>query len=229
MPPPRRPRASRPLAAALTAMVMAGVLAALVYGFAPGLPRQIAQAALRAVAFTAPPAPKPPPPAPAKTAAGASGAAGRKAVARPVTASQSLTKPITAPLAAATGNAETSGARAAGAGSGAAGPGQGPGSGAGGYGAGAGTKAVKLSGEIEERDYPKAGRAVRLGHSVTVVLSVGADGRVNACRVHSPGPDPEADAITCRLAQQRFRFKPATDAFGNPVPSQVGWRQNWFY
>jgi periplasmic protein TonB len=43
-----------------------------------------------------------------------------------------------------------------------------------------------------------------------------------------PSPDPEADAIVCRLAEQRFRFRPATDAAGNPVPATYGWRQEWF-
>ena len=228
-PPPRHPRASRPLAAALTATVLAGVLAALVYGFAPDLPARMARAAFTAIAFDAP---KPPPATKpqAKAEAGARGAAGRKAVAAPVNAAARVpVKPLVAPTTSASGSAMQSGAQAAGAGAGTAGGGMGTGSGAGGSGAGAGRKAEKVAGDIADADYPKAGRAMRLGHSVTVVLSVDADGRVSACRVHSPGPDPEADAITCRLAQQRFRFRPATDAAGNPVASQFGWRQSWFY
>ena len=34
--------------------------------------------------------------------------------------------------------------------------------------------------------------------------------------------------ITCALALQRFRFKPATDGQGNPVASTYGWRQRWY-
>jgi protein TonB len=39
----------------------------------------------------------------------------------------------------------------------------------------------------------------------------------------------EADAITCRLAIQRFRFRPATDTDGKPVVSTFGWQQRGFY
>ena len=59
-------------------------------------------------------------------------------------------------------------------------------------------------------------------------MTVGTDGRASNCRVTEPSPDPEADRITCRLAVERFRFKPATDAIGNPVPATYGWRQRWF-
>ena len=48
------------------------------------------------------------------------------------------------------------------------------------------------------------------------------------CRIHRASPDPEADRITCQLATERFRFKPATDAAGNPVVSTFGWQQRWF-
>jgi protein TonB len=30
------------------------------------------------------------------------------------------------------------------------------------------------------------------------------------------------------LIRQRFRFTPARDAQGNPVPSEQGWRQRWW-
>jgi protein TonB len=228
-PPPRHPQANRPLAAGLTGVVLAGVLAALVYGFAPDLPRQIARAALTAINLD-PPKPRPSPPPPAHKDAGASGAAGKRAVAAPVKAEARVAvMPVVAPTVASTGVAAQSGALAAGAGSGAAGSGMGTGSGAGGSGGGAGRKAEKIAGEIADKDYPKAGRALRLGHSVTVVLTIGSDGRVSDCLVRDPGPDPEADAITCRLIRQRFRYRPATNALGQPVESRTGWRQSWFY
>jgi protein TonB len=46
--------------------------------------------------------------------------------------------------------------------------------------------------------------------------------------VVEPSPDPEADRITCRLAEERFRFRPARNAGGEPVAAQYGWRQRWF-
>jgi protein TonB len=227
-PSPRHPRANRPLAAGLTAAVLGGVLAMLVYGFAPDLPRQIARATLTAINLD-PPKRRPAPP-PAHKDAGASGAAGKKAVAAPVTAAARLAvMPTAAPTVSATGTASQSGALAVGAGTGSAGGGMGSGSGMGGSGVGAGRKAEKIAGEIADRDYPEAGRALRLGHSVTVLLTIGTDGRVGDCLVRDAGPDPEADAITCRLIRQRFRYRPATNALGQPVESRTGWRQSWFY
>jgi protein TonB len=88
---------------------------------------------------------------------------------------------------------------------------------------------VHLSGTISSaRDYPAKSRNLRLGSEVTVALTVGIDGRVRGCRVHRPSRDPEADRTTCRLATERFRFRPATDAAGQPVESVYGWRQRWF-
>jgi protein TonB len=132
--------------------------------------------------------------------------------------------------AASTGDVTRSGASSAGAGSGGGNSGSGTGAGGNGDGAGSGaTRAVKIAGDITAtRDYPARTRKLRLGKSVIVVLTVGTDGRVHACRIHQASPDPEADAITCRLATERFRFRPATDRTGNPVVSEFGWQQRWF-
>ncbi len=137
---------------------------------------------------------------------------------------------VTAPVASA-GSAAVSGAAAAGAATGAGGAGQGTGAGGSGDGTGGGLaqKAVKLSGDINStRDYPPDPEGRRLGSSVIVVLTVLTDGRAGGCRVLRPSADPLADAATCRLAIQRFRFKPATDAAGNAVHSTYGWKQAWF-
>ena len=90
---------------------------------------------------------------------------------------------------------------------------------------------MKIAGEISDaRDYPTppGGRRVRLGHSVTIAMTVGTDGRASNCRIVSPSPDPAADRLTCELAIARFRFRPAIDVNGNPVPATYGWRQSWF-
>ena len=151
---------------------------------------------------------------------------------RPIdTASHVVTAPV-----ASSGLAMVSGAAAAGAGSGAGGTGQGTGAGGSGAGMGGGgtggglaQKAVKLSGDINStRDYPPDPDSRRLGSSVIVVLTVLTDGRVGDCRVLRPSADPLADAVTCRLAIQRFRFRPATDAAGQSVQSSFGWKQSWF-
>lgn len=146
---------------------------------------------------------------------------------RPVNAPSRV---VTAPVASS-GSATDSGAAAAGAGSGAGGAGQGTGAGNSGAGTGGGLaqKAVKLSGDINStRDYPPDPEGRRLGSSVIVVLTVLTDGRAGGCRVVRPSADPLADAATCRLAMQRFRFRPATDAAGKAVQSSFGWKQSWF-
>ena len=90
---------------------------------------------------------------------------------------------------------------------------------------------VKIAGDINDaRDYPvpPGGREIRRGHHVIVHMTVGTDGRARNCRIVEPSPDPEADRITCRLAEERFRFRPARDEDGNPVAAPYGWRQDWF-
>ena len=90
---------------------------------------------------------------------------------------------------------------------------------------------VKIAGDINDaRDYPvpPGGREIRRGHHVIVHMTVGTDGRPRNCSIVEPSPDPEADRITCRLAEERFRFRPARDEDGNPVAAPYGWRQDWF-
>ncbi|MBX9884182.1 MAG: energy transducer TonB [Novosphingobium sp.] len=186
-------------------------------------------------AYSVPLDPPPPPPAsPASTPqpAGAEGAAAKAAKPKPVVAAPARipTKAMTAAPAASTGDATKSGATSAGAGTGGGTSGSGTGASGTGDGAGSGaSRAVKIAGDITAtRDYPARTRNARLGSSVIVVLTVGTDGRVRACRIHKPSPDPEADAITCRLATQRFRFRPATDRAGNAIESEYGWQQSFF-
>lgn len=184
-----------------------------------------------------PPAPPPPAPAtsrPAREAEGAQGAAGRKARATQIVAARARipTTTVAAAPAASTGNDTRSGASAAGAGTGGGSAGTGTGSGGSGNGAGgryAATPPVKIAGEITSaRDYPREGRDSRLGRSVVIILTVGTDGRVAGCRVHRSSGDAEADIVTCRLATQRFRFRPALDRSGAPVEAAYGWEQRWF-
>ncbi|WP_353227713.1 TonB family protein [Novosphingobium sp.] len=163
-------------------------------------------------------------------AQGASGAAGKRAQADQLVAAPTpirLPAPI-APLVAGTGSEAQSGAAASGEGTGGGNTGTGTGNGVTGNGSGGGTRPVKLAGDLVERDFPPAGRAKRLGTAVTVVLTVGTDGRVSQCRVHQPSGDPDADTITCKLAVERFRFEPARDADGNAVEAQYGWQQRFF-
>lgn len=219
-------------------IVVAHVLAfyGLVRVFAPDAVRSVERSVMSTfnVTITAPP--PPPPQAEARPDEGAAGDPGRQAVPKPITAPTPripVTSPIPVPRASSTGAANSSGAQDSGAGTGAAGSGEGTGSGRAGGGQGgiAATKPIKIAGDINSAaDFPvpPGGRQARFGTSVTVYMTVGTDGRASNCRVVRPSPDAEADAIVCRLAEQRFRFRPATDSEGNPVSATYGWRQEWF-
>lgn len=176
--------------------------------------------------------PKPTPTPTAPEPAGAAAQEGRKAVAKATIAMARVpAKTVPAPPVASTGNDVRSGAAQQGQGTGGGGSGAGTGSGASGNGAGGGLarKAEKIAGDIRStRDYPRSGQDARIGKRVVILLNVGADGRVTGCKVWRASGVPEADAVTCRLASERFRFRPATDGEGNPVASTYGWEQRWF-
>jgi protein TonB len=213
------------LVGALHLLVLAGLMRA----FAPGFTATVVERAASLVTVTV----RTPPPAP-EPEEGAAAEQGRKATPREVVAPKARPAPsVLAPSAASTGAANDAGAGPSEQGAGAGGEGSGIGSGRGGAGTGgiAVSRPVKIAGDINDaRDYPTppGGRQVRIGHSVTIAMTVGTDGRASNCRIVSPSPDPVADRITCELAVSRFRFRPATDAAGNPVPATYGWRQSWF-
>ena len=177
-----------------------------------------------------PPSPEPEPDE------GAQGDPGRDAVPQPRTAPSPkirLKEDPPQPRVSSTGTQDSAGAAQSGSGTGAAGSGDGLGSGRGGDGRGGivATKPAKIAGDIRSaRDYPapEGGRESRFGQSVTIVMTVGVDGRASDCRVVNPSNDPAADRITCELAVSRFRFKPARDQNGDPVAAPYGWRQTFF-
>lgn len=213
---------------------------ALVRAFAPDFVSSVAEqvVATFTVTISAPspsPTPEPAPAAKGGEAAGRAGEAGKRAVPRAVIAPRpriEVARQQPAPAAASTGSANLSGARDNGPGTGAGGTGNGTGSGGSGSGpgAGGGSKAEKIAGDINSaRDYPAKTRDLRIGDYVTVWLTVGTDGKPSACKVARVSRDPEADAITCKLALARFRFRPATGPDGQPVASTYGWQQRWFF
>ena len=194
--------------------------------------------ALVTVTITSPPPPPPsasPDPSPTPDE-GAAGEPAKQAIPKQIAAPApaiALPSPIPIPRATSTGNATQSGAREDGAGTGAGDPGEGTGSGRGGRGQGGApvTAPVKIAGDINNAaDYPipEGGRQARVGQSVTIAMTVTVAGRAQDCRVLTPSNDPVADRITCDLAVARFRFRPARNAAGEPVPATYGWRQSWF-
>lgn len=237
--PSRRARLGVAAVVALLHLAAAGVL---IRAFAPDIGAAVLGPATE-VFDVAIPAPQPserPTPKPSSRAApqaqGAAAAAGKKALPRAAVAPppRLALSPTVAPPIAAAGNANAAGASANGLGTGAGGVGEGLGAGLSGSGSGSGgggtaTKPIKIAGDIvSARDYPRATRQLRLGSAVTILLTVTREGRVGGCRVVRPSRDPEADRITCRLATERFRFRPALAPSGRPIEAVYGWQQRWF-
>lgn len=227
------PRGTRLGVIVLVALLHVAALLGLIRAFAPDFTAQVTKTVLSTFSVTV--VTPPPAPAPSKEPerAGAAAEAGKKAVAREVKADKpkvELAK-TPAPKAASTGAANSSGAKDAGTGTGAGGQGAGTGSGTGGNGSGGGLtrKVEKIAGAINSaKDYPRETRELRKDDYVIVAITVSAEGKPTACRIVRPSKDAQANAITCTLAMQRFRFKPATDVQGNPVASTYGWRQRWY-
>jgi protein TonB len=208
-------------------------------GLASGLDLDVVRKASDAIAAIALPAPPPareevaPVKAPTEKASGKASAANKHAKAAAVAAPPPKLPPITSPIAAAprpgAGNDASAGATPnPGPGSGAGGRGDGTGAGGAGSGTGGGTKAVWRSGAIRDRDYPREASRAKAGGEVEVRFTIEANGRVRGCRVTRSSGDASLDGTTCELIEERFHFKPATNAAGEPVASQYGWRQSWW-
>lgn len=181
----------------------------------------------------APPPPDPPEPPPkASRPQAASAPPAPKATPRPKPSPSPriVIKPQPAPVAASTGTAAKSGASAAGVGNGGGGVGAGTGSGGRGAGSGSGLarRAEKVAGELRTRDFPRSGAGERDGRFIVVRYGVGTDGRVKNCRVVQSSGSPQADTITCKLVEKRFRYRPAEDGAGKPVEDETGWKQWWW-
>ncbi|HEY6049018.1 MAG TPA: energy transducer TonB, partial [Sphingomicrobium sp.] len=176
-----------------------------------------------------PPPPKPPPTEP-KTKPHQSEAAPKAAPAplggspgpKPAHALPSVT-PVVAvhPTAAPSGGGTGTGP--------AAGAGAGGGTGGTGYGGEdeGGTDLVQISGAILQSDYPRELRERGIGGRVGVLFTVGPSGRVTRCSVTRSSGVAELDALTCRLIQQRFVYRPSTDRYGRPIADEVEGEHDW--
>jgi protein TonB len=209
------------------------------FGLASGLDLDVVRKASDAIAAIALPAPPPsreevaPARVPSEKASGKASAANKHAKAAAVAAPPPKLPPIAPPIATAprpgAGNDASAGATPnSGPGSGAGGRGDGTGAGGSGSGTAGGTKAIWRSGTIRDRDYPREASRAKAGGEVEVRFIIEASGRVSGCRVTRSSGNASLDRVTCGLIEERFRFKPATNAAGEPVASQYGWRQSWW-
>ncbi|WP_332810510.1 energy transducer TonB, partial [Sphingomonas sp.] len=105
----------------------------------------------------------------------------------------------------------------------------GSGQGAGGEGAGAGgaVHAQRRSGSLRDRDYPPAARREGAEGIVHVRFTVDTDGRAGGCTVTRSSGHAALDTTTCRLIEERFRYLPARDAEGRPVPETISLFYQW--
>ncbi len=102
----------------------------------------------------------------------------------------------------------------------------GSGSGTGGGGGGIATRAQLLTPTLRSRDFPPdLRRRLSDGASPFVIFTVQPNGRVTGCRTYQSSGDPAVDAMTCRLVSARFVYRPAYNRRGEPVSSQMAYRQ----
>jgi len=109
------------------------------------------------------------------------------------------------------------------------GSGAGGGTGGAGYGGSGdgGTDLEQIAGAILPSDYPRRLRENGIGGRVEFAFTVGTNGRVIRCTITRSSGVPELDALTCRLVQQRFRYRPSTDRYGRPISDEVEGEHIW--
>lgn len=222
----------------MVALLHLAAIIGLIRAFAPDFTAQVAKTVLSSfsVTITAPPPEPKPEPKAAPKAPDDAGNAGKKAIPKEVTAPKPriVIAPKPAPQASSSGSANTSGARDSGSGTGADGHGNGTGAGGSGTGTGGGavTKPIHVSGQIDRASdfpIPPGGREARIGKSVILALTISPTGRATACRVYRPSGLSDTDQVACRLAIERLRFKPATNAAGEPVTGTFYWQQRFYF
>ena len=62
---------------------------------------------------------------------------------------------------------------------------------------------------------------------MTVVLTIGTNGRVSGCSVSSSSGSKALDSATCRALSARAKFTPAQDETGNPTTSTYRQTIKW--
>jgi protein TonB len=230
-------------AAALSAVVHLALLAGLLlWHFTPG-PHEtgpsitVIDVPVEPRQESAPPTPPPEAGQPTSDEAEAREAARPVPAASPAPLADAI--PITVPSFApaprpATGVAPTSGAALAGTGTGAGGAG----SGTGGDGDGdgqvrarpvRGTPPEIIRGGFRRSDYPRELRALGPEGTTWADVVVGTNGRVTSCRITRPSGIPQFDAKTCQILLQRFRYRPARDPSGRPIPAADSFSVDWDY
>lgn len=85
----------------------------------------------------------------------------------------------------------------------------------------------QIDGMINIYDYPREAKSAKEEGKVGGEFVVGADGAVKSCSVMESSGSASLDRGTCVLIVQRYRFKPAQDAAGNPVEEVRPFTVHW--
>jgi protein TonB len=89
------------------------------------------------------------------------------------------------------------------------------------------TPPVRLSGALTNADYRAAGAPRGAAGTVRINFRVRRDGGVDRCTVTGSSGYGMFDEATCRLIQQRFRFRPATGVDGQPIDWGIRTEYTW--
>lgn len=176
------------------------------------------------------PAPAPPPPDDVDEGEAAPPSRGRTAEPSPPPPPTPLASPTPADVAIDPGSQQASGAGSA-PGSGAGRGGEGSGTGAGGSGSGRGAGQVtppqRIEGALSHADYRRVRPPEGAAGTVRVSFRVRTDGRVDRCTVMASSGYTVFDEATCRLIEQRFRFRPARDESGRALDWTIRTDYTW--
>ncbi|MBX9643580.1 MAG: energy transducer TonB [Novosphingobium sp.] len=80
---------------------------------------------------------------------------------------------------------------------------------------------------VTNNDYPNSALRANQQGVVGFKVTVGTDGTVSACDISSSSGVASLDETTCWLLVRRARFRPATDANGEPVVGTWSSRMRW--
>jgi TonB family protein len=78
-----------------------------------------------------------------------------------------------------------------------------------------------VSGEVLTADLPYAEQSKKAERKVGVHYTVTADGRVTGCAVTRSSGSRPLDALACKLAEERFQYRPARDSSGAGVAAGI--------
>ncbi len=89
------------------------------------------------------------------------------------------------------------------------------------------TAPVVRSGSISNSDYPRSAVRARAQGDVLIRFTVTTEGRVTDCRPESSSGSVALDEQACNIWVRRTRYRPATDASGQPVAQSATQAFSW--